>query len=140
MSQHKSTIRFPFQALMQVAPEDWTQHCQPPMNYKVSIHLYYNAFYYSQLSPRRTPLGPALSVRLIESQIKGINKGRDQLQVSVLQRCPLRESRLYRYTVKIFFKSQVQLNKILFLPITIRSLVNFHLGLRILLQFQRTPS
>ena len=29
--------------------------------------------------PRRTPLGPALSVRLIESQIKGINKGRDQL-------------------------------------------------------------
>ena len=34
---------------------------------------------YSQLSLRRTPLGPALSVRLIESQIKGISKGRDQL-------------------------------------------------------------
>ena len=26
--------------------------------------------YYSQLSPIRTPLGPALSVRLIESQIR----------------------------------------------------------------------
>ena len=34
---------------------------------------------YSQLSLRRTPLGPALSVRLIESQIKGVKKGRDQL-------------------------------------------------------------
>ena len=34
---------------------------------------------YSQLSPRRTPLGPALSVRLIESQINGVKKGRDQL-------------------------------------------------------------
>ena len=41
-------------------------------------------------------------VRLIESQIKGVKKGRDQLQVfvlqrclHVLQRCPLRESRLY---------------------------------------------
>ena len=33
----------------------------------------------SQLSLRRTPLGPALSVRLIESQIKGIKKGKDQL-------------------------------------------------------------
>ena len=36
-------------------------------------------------------------VRLIESQIQGVKKGRDQLsvsvlQVSVLQRCPLRES------------------------------------------------
>ena len=27
-------------------------------------------------------------VRLIKSQIKGVKKGRDQLQVSVLQRCP----------------------------------------------------
>ena len=34
---------------------------------------------YSQLSLRRTPLGPALSVRLIESQIKEVKKGRDQL-------------------------------------------------------------
>ena len=39
---------------------------------------------YSQVSLRRTPLGPALSVRLrgvrlIESQIKGVKKGRDQL-------------------------------------------------------------
>ena len=34
---------------------------------------------YSQLSRRRTPLGPALSVRLIESQIKGVKKDRDQL-------------------------------------------------------------
>ena len=33
-------------------------------------------------------------VRLIESEIKGVKKGRDQLWVSVLQRCPLRESRL----------------------------------------------
>ena len=42
-----------------------------------------------------------IDVRLIKSQIKGVKKGRDQLQVSVLkkvsvlQRCPLRESRLY---------------------------------------------
>ena len=34
---------------------------------------------YSQLSLRRTHLGSALSVRLIESQIKGVKKGRDQL-------------------------------------------------------------
>ena len=40
---------------------------------------------YSQLPLRRTPLGPAVSVclkrdvRLIESQIKGVKKGRDQL-------------------------------------------------------------
>ena len=39
---------------------------------------------YSQLSLRRTPLGLALSVclrdvRLIESQIEGVEKGRDQL-------------------------------------------------------------
>ena len=34
---------------------------------------------YSQLSLRRTPLEPALAVRLIESQIKGVKKGRDQL-------------------------------------------------------------
>ena len=34
---------------------------------------------YSQLSLRRTPLGPALAVRLIESQIEGAQKGRDQL-------------------------------------------------------------
>ena len=27
-------------------------------------------------------------VRLIESQIQGVKKGRDQLSVSVLQRCP----------------------------------------------------
>ena len=34
---------------------------------------------YSQLSLRQTPLGPALSVCLIESQIKGVKKDRDQL-------------------------------------------------------------
>ena len=40
---------------------------------------------YGQLSPRQTPLGPALSVRLrevsvlIESQIKGVKKGRVRL-------------------------------------------------------------
>ena len=34
---------------------------------------------YSQLCLRRTPLGPALSVRLIENQIKGVKKGRDQI-------------------------------------------------------------
>ena len=34
---------------------------------------------YSQLSLRRTALGPAPSVRLIESQIKGVKKGRDKL-------------------------------------------------------------
>lgn len=41
---------------------------------------------YSQLSLRRTPLGPVLTVfprlgdvRLKESQIKGVKEGRDQL-------------------------------------------------------------
>ena len=47
---------------------------------------------YSQLSLRWTALGVALCVRvrdvhLIESQVKGVNKGRNQLQVSVLWRC-----------------------------------------------------
>ena len=49
---------------------------------------------------KRTSLRPALSVRLIENQIKGVKKDRDQLYrcpfykgvrligVSVLQRCP----------------------------------------------------
>ena len=54
---------------MQKASQDWTQHCQPSMNYKVSLHLYYSASYYSQLSPRRTPLGPAPSVRLREMSV-----------------------------------------------------------------------
>ena len=36
------------------------------------------------------------SVCLIESQLKQVQKGRDQLQVTVLARCLLRESRLYR--------------------------------------------
>ena len=81
---------------MQVAPQDCTQHCQPPMNYKVSIHLYYNAFYYSQLSQRRTPLGPALTVRLIESQIKGINR-----KAETNSRCPFyRGVRLLEVSVK----------------------------------------
>ena len=40
-------------------------------------------------------MGPALSVRLIKSQRKGAKKGRDQIQVSVLYRWTLRESRLY---------------------------------------------
>ena len=31
---------------------------------------------YSQLFLRRTPLGPALAVRLVESQIEGAKKGR----------------------------------------------------------------
>ena len=34
---------------------------------------------YSQLSLRRPLLGPALDVRLIQSQIKGVKKGMDQL-------------------------------------------------------------
>ena len=56
-------------------------------NYKLTVKI------------RRTSLRPALSARLIESQIKGVKKGRDQLYrcpfykgvcligVSVLQRC-----------------------------------------------------
>ena len=31
----------------------------------------------SQLSPRQTPLGPALSVHLIDSQIKGVKKDKE---------------------------------------------------------------
>ena len=34
---------------------------------------------YSQLSLRRTPLGPVQCVRLIESQIRGVKRSRDQL-------------------------------------------------------------
>ena len=33
-------------------------------------------------------MGEAPGVRLIESQIKGVKKGGDQLEVSILQRCP----------------------------------------------------
>ena len=63
-------------------------------NYKLTVKIY---IVNSLL--RRTFLGPALSVRLIENQIKGVKKGRDQLYrcpfykgvcligVSVLQRC-----------------------------------------------------
>ena len=40
--------------------------------------------HYSQLFLRRTPWGPAVCVRLTESQIKDVKKGRDQLWVSVL--------------------------------------------------------
>ena len=70
---------------------------------------------YSQLSLRRTLLGPAQSdrasqgdVRLIESQIEGHGKERQGptlgvrfTGVSVLQRCPLRESRLYSKRSKL---------------------------------------
>ena len=48
----------------------------------------------SKPSLRRTPLELALyssllrDVRLIESQLKGVKKGRHQLQVSVLAGCP----------------------------------------------------
>ena len=44
--------------------------------------LLLNNHKYSQISLRRTPLGPALSVRLMESQIKGVKKVRDQILVS----------------------------------------------------------
>ena len=49
--------------------------------------------YTEQNKGRKEVLGPTLGVsfrgvRLIESQIKGVKKGRDQLQVSVLVRCP----------------------------------------------------
>ena len=37
------------------------------------------------------------TLSLIENQLKGVQKGRYQLQVSVSARCPLRESRLYRF-------------------------------------------
>ena len=63
-------------------------------NYKLTVKVYtVNSVL------RRTSLRPALSARLIESQIKGVKKGRDQLYrcpfykgvcligVSVLQRC-----------------------------------------------------
>ena len=46
---------------------------------------------------RKNSKGPSQrDFRLIESQIKGVKKSRDQLQVSVLQRCPLRENRLVK--------------------------------------------
>ena len=47
--------------------------------YLIRNNIVYVSMLYSQLSLRRTPLGPVLSVRLIKSQIKGIKKGRDQL-------------------------------------------------------------
>ena len=46
---------------------------------KLTFKLQRTVNEYSQLSLRRTPLGPALSVRLIQSQIKGVKKDRDQL-------------------------------------------------------------
>jgi len=49
-------------------------------------HLWIYRHYVSFLDP---------NIRLIETQIKGVKKGRDQLQASVLQRCPLRQSRLH---------------------------------------------
>ena len=63
-------------------------------NYKLTVNIYT-----ANSLLRRTSLRPALSARLIESQIKGVKKGRDQLYrcpfykgvcligVSVLQRC-----------------------------------------------------
>ena len=45
----------------------------------IGININTKVLKYSQLSPKGTPLGPALSVRLRESQIKGIKKGRDPL-------------------------------------------------------------
>ena len=55
---------------------------------------------YIQLSVRQTPLRLTRSVRLramsiLLGEIKGVKKGRDQLLLSVLLRCPLRESRQY---------------------------------------------
>ena len=49
----------------------------------LSYHYHYCSF--SQLTLRRTLLGPALSVRLIaEGQIRAVKEGRDQLKVSFL--------------------------------------------------------
>ena len=56
---------------------------------------------YSQLSLSRTPLGPAISVCLGESHIKGVKKrqgptlGVRFTEVSILQGCLLKESRLH---------------------------------------------
>ena len=60
-----------------------------------SCYYLYQSHNYSQISLR--------SVRLIESKIKGLNEGRDQLQVSVLQRCPLRESPLFSLQLQSAF-------------------------------------
>ena len=48
----------------------------------ICIHTRPKARVYSQLSLRRTPLGPAPSVRLIKSQIKGVKK------VETNSKCP----------------------------------------------------
>ena len=58
---------------------DSTGHLAPGQIQKLRLFKYY-----SQLSLRQTPLGPALAVRrremsVIESQIQGAKKGRDQL-------------------------------------------------------------
>ena len=44
------------------------------LDFSICIHTRPKAHVYSQLSLRRTPLGPAPSVRLIKSQIKGVKK------------------------------------------------------------------
>ena len=52
----------------------------PPLEARtLGSHVIRRLLKYSRLSLRRTPLGPALSVRLTENQIKGVKKGNDQL-------------------------------------------------------------
>ena len=47
------------------------------MNWEIECPFYDLSIEIAKI--RWTPLGPALSVRLIESQIKGVKKGGDQL-------------------------------------------------------------
>ena len=78
---------------MQVASQDWTQHCQPSMNYT-------------------------------------------KCQYTFITMYPIIDTLEKYFQIKM--SSLVEHNT--FLPITIRSLVKFHLGISISLQFQRTTS
>ena len=77
-------------------------HCPTTILYLVTMNkAKLSTFFHIQSTPLKTDtVGTGtkcpsqLDVRLVESQIKEVKKGRDQLSLSVLPRCPLRECRL----------------------------------------------
>ena len=54
---------------------------------------YYGKLKLMKLSLRQTPLRPASSVRLIESQIKGVKKGRALISATLISRVAIRQQR-----------------------------------------------
>lgn len=115
----------------------WPKVSSPP--HYPSTNLHHSLFvcltlHKMDISVRRTPLEPVLcpSYHLIESQMKRVKKGKNQLfrcwpfyrTVTVLQRCPLREpSTVFAitindccgYPVVLQRQSQIQLMKVIIL-------------------------